>query len=163
MFGPRDVGRVEREFLAVLDFELGITESDVLAHHAWLSSTIPSLEAPSPMAIPQLILSHSGSSSPTSPSYREHYDALSPSASSDESSSPGMPVTPVDASMPSVAAASLSALRVMLPPSYATQHAEAAVPLKRKASRSMLLSFKRGFLGTTSRPQPEEGFVGHGC
>ncbi|KZV62414.1 hypothetical protein PENSPDRAFT_591441 [Peniophora sp. CONT] len=159
MFGHRDVGRIEREFLAVLDFELGITESDVLAHHTWLSSAVPSLEASSPMALPQLILPHAGSSSPASPSFPEYCDALSPSASSDDSS-PDMPVTPADAPMPSVAAAHLSALRVMLSPSYAAQHAEAAVPLKRKASRSVLHSFKRGFLGSSSRPQPEEGCAG---
>ncbi|VDB91571.1 unnamed protein product [Peniophora sp. CBMAI 1063] len=160
MFGPRDVGRIEREFLAVLDYELKISESDVLAHHAWLSSEAAPLEAYSPMVLPQLVLSHAEPASPASPSTPEHYDALSPSASSDESS-PGMPVTPTDAPMRSVAAASLSALRVMLPPSYGMQHAEAAVPLKRKASRSMkLMSFKRGFLGTPSRPHPEEaGYV----
>ncbi|KDQ33106.1 hypothetical protein PLEOSDRAFT_20533 [Pleurotus ostreatus PC15] len=33
VFGKRDVGRIEREFLDVLDFELAITEDDILAHY----------------------------------------------------------------------------------------------------------------------------------
>ncbi|KAF8630444.1 hypothetical protein AX17_005421 [Amanita inopinata Kibby_2008] len=38
VFGKRDVGRIEREFLDVLDFELGITEDDLLSHHQGLMS-----------------------------------------------------------------------------------------------------------------------------
>ncbi|KIY49755.1 hypothetical protein FISHEDRAFT_16088, partial [Fistulina hepatica ATCC 64428] len=33
VFGKRDVGRIEREFLDVLDFELAVTEDDLLSHH----------------------------------------------------------------------------------------------------------------------------------
>ncbi|OBZ69245.1 PHO85 cyclin-9 [Grifola frondosa] len=33
VFGKRDIGRIEREFLDVLDFELGVQEADILAHH----------------------------------------------------------------------------------------------------------------------------------
>ena len=53
VFGKRDIGRIEREFLDVLDFQLGITEDDILAHHgAIISITRPHLrvtvtEAPS--------------------------------------------------------------------------------------------------------------------
>ncbi|KAJ7154167.1 hypothetical protein C8R46DRAFT_912079 [Mycena filopes] len=36
VFGKRDVGRIEREFLDVLDWELGVSESDLLAHHEGL-------------------------------------------------------------------------------------------------------------------------------
>ncbi|KAJ7148822.1 hypothetical protein C8R46DRAFT_1310901 [Mycena filopes] len=36
VLGKRDVGRIEREFLAVLDWELGVSESDILAHHEGL-------------------------------------------------------------------------------------------------------------------------------
>ncbi|KAJ7137978.1 hypothetical protein C8R44DRAFT_661125, partial [Mycena epipterygia] len=36
VFGKRDVGRIEREFLDVLDWELGVGEADLLAHHAGL-------------------------------------------------------------------------------------------------------------------------------
>ena len=42
VFGKRDIGRIEREFLDVLDFELNITEDDVMAHH----DTIMSLVSP---------------------------------------------------------------------------------------------------------------------
>ncbi|KAJ7438187.1 hypothetical protein B0H11DRAFT_1829443 [Mycena galericulata] len=33
VFGPGDVGRIEREFLDVLDWELGVSEADLVAHH----------------------------------------------------------------------------------------------------------------------------------
>ncbi|KAJ7031251.1 hypothetical protein C8F04DRAFT_1222225 [Mycena alexandri] len=36
VFGKRDVGRIEREFLDVLDWELGVGEGDLLAHHEGL-------------------------------------------------------------------------------------------------------------------------------
>jgi hypothetical protein len=38
VFGKRDVGRIEREFLDVLDFELRIAEDDILSHHNYLSA-----------------------------------------------------------------------------------------------------------------------------
>ncbi|KAJ4478068.1 hypothetical protein J3R30DRAFT_3289983 [Lentinula aciculospora] len=44
VFGKRDVGRIEREFLDVLDWELSISEDDVLSHHVGISAAI----APSP-------------------------------------------------------------------------------------------------------------------
>jgi hypothetical protein len=43
VFGKRDIGRIEREFLDVLDFELSITEDDIMSHH----DAIMSLVAPS--------------------------------------------------------------------------------------------------------------------
>ncbi|KAJ7850720.1 hypothetical protein B0H13DRAFT_2086678 [Mycena leptocephala] len=36
VFGNKDVGRIEREFLDVLDWELGVREADLLAHHEGL-------------------------------------------------------------------------------------------------------------------------------
>ncbi|KAJ7841759.1 hypothetical protein B0H13DRAFT_2239417 [Mycena leptocephala] len=36
VFGKRDVGRIEREFLDVLDWDLSVGESDLLAHHEGL-------------------------------------------------------------------------------------------------------------------------------
>ncbi|KAJ7165255.1 hypothetical protein C8R46DRAFT_900492 [Mycena filopes] len=33
VFGKRDVGRIEREFLDVLDWQLGVSEGDLLTHH----------------------------------------------------------------------------------------------------------------------------------
>ncbi|KZP08710.1 hypothetical protein FIBSPDRAFT_901033 [Athelia psychrophila] len=38
VFGKRDVGRIERELLDVLDWELGVSEADTLAHHEGLSA-----------------------------------------------------------------------------------------------------------------------------
>ncbi|GLB34563.1 putative cyclin [Lyophyllum shimeji] len=38
VFGKRDVGRIEREFLDVLDFELNVAEDDILSHHDNLSA-----------------------------------------------------------------------------------------------------------------------------
>ncbi|KAF7340283.1 Cyclin N-terminal domain-containing protein [Mycena venus] len=37
VFGKGDIGRIEREFLEVLDWELSVTEADVLAHHEGLN------------------------------------------------------------------------------------------------------------------------------
>ena len=47
VFGKRDIGRIEREFLDVLDFELSVSEADLLAHH-------DALLAPSRPAHPHL-------------------------------------------------------------------------------------------------------------
>ncbi len=38
VFGKRDIGRIEREYLDVLDFELGVTEDDILSNHQGLMS-----------------------------------------------------------------------------------------------------------------------------
>ncbi|KAL1707179.1 hypothetical protein EV121DRAFT_256260 [Schizophyllum commune] len=38
VFGKRDVGRIEREFLEVLNFELAISEADIMAHHEAIMS-----------------------------------------------------------------------------------------------------------------------------
>ncbi|KAH7914035.1 hypothetical protein BJ138DRAFT_1123905 [Hygrophoropsis aurantiaca] len=38
VFGKRDVGRIEREFLDVLDFQLSVSEDDILSHHDSLSA-----------------------------------------------------------------------------------------------------------------------------
>ncbi|KAF9053175.1 hypothetical protein BJ165DRAFT_1400509 [Panaeolus papilionaceus] len=40
VFGKRDIGRIEREYLNVLNFELKITEADLLAHHEGLEASI---------------------------------------------------------------------------------------------------------------------------
>ena len=40
VFGKRDVGRIEREYLEVLNFELGISEADLLSHHQGLLDAI---------------------------------------------------------------------------------------------------------------------------
>jgi len=80
VFGKRDVGRIEREFLDVLDFELSITEDDVMAHHdAIISLLVPThrrLHGISSAPLPQL------SHTPASPSSTE--SSFSPRTPSDE-------------------------------------------------------------------------------
>jgi hypothetical protein len=90
VFGKRGIARIEREFLAVLDWELGVREADLLAHHAGLVAassrpvitlthlprprahpygrdSVPKLEPSSPQSSP-------GSRSPRTP----HSPVLSP-------------------------------------------------------------------------------------
>ncbi|KAF9532785.1 hypothetical protein CPB83DRAFT_846362 [Crepidotus variabilis] len=38
IFGKRDIGRIEREYLDVLNFELRVSEDDVLSHHQGLAA-----------------------------------------------------------------------------------------------------------------------------
>ncbi|THH20904.1 hypothetical protein EW146_g567 [Bondarzewia mesenterica] len=40
VFGKRDIGRIEREFLDVLDFELSVSEADILSHHDAIMSVV---------------------------------------------------------------------------------------------------------------------------
>ncbi|KAJ6462419.1 hypothetical protein DFH09DRAFT_1382723 [Mycena vulgaris] len=49
VFGKRDVGRIEREFLDVLDWELSVGEADLMAHHAGLAFAL----APQPVRVPE--------------------------------------------------------------------------------------------------------------
>ncbi|KAJ6526210.1 hypothetical protein DFH09DRAFT_1250646 [Mycena vulgaris] len=49
VFGKRDVGRIEREFLDVLDWELGVGEADLMAHHAGLAFAL----VPEPVRVPE--------------------------------------------------------------------------------------------------------------
>ncbi|KAJ7453095.1 hypothetical protein FB451DRAFT_1373843 [Mycena latifolia] len=53
VFGKRDVGRIEREFLDVLDWELGVSESDLLAHHAGLAAALGAREQQQQLAAPR--------------------------------------------------------------------------------------------------------------
>jgi hypothetical protein len=48
IFGKRDVGRIEREYLEVLNFELGISEADLLSHHQGLLDAIMYLPLSAP-------------------------------------------------------------------------------------------------------------------
>jgi hypothetical protein len=48
VFGKRDVGRIEREYLEVLNFELGISEADLLSHHQGLLDAIMYLPPSAP-------------------------------------------------------------------------------------------------------------------
>ncbi|KAJ7743584.1 hypothetical protein B0H16DRAFT_1693433 [Mycena metata] len=49
VFSTYDIGKMEREFLMVLDWELGVSEADLLAHHAGLISPTPSTLSSSPV------------------------------------------------------------------------------------------------------------------
>jgi hypothetical protein len=92
LFGKRDIGRIEREFLDVLDWELSISEDDILAHHAGISAVL----APSS---PRLFRHHHRSSHHHQiPHHYPHPTScpdLEPSSpmSSDGSSSPQTPST----------------------------------------------------------------------
>jgi len=48
VFGKRDVGRIEREFLQVLNWDLSISEDDILSHHHSIYSLHPNSVAESP-------------------------------------------------------------------------------------------------------------------
>ncbi|KAF9793449.1 hypothetical protein BJ322DRAFT_129376 [Thelephora terrestris] len=46
LFGKRDIGRIEREFLDVLDWQLGVSESDILGLHDSLMASYPLRRSP---------------------------------------------------------------------------------------------------------------------
>ena len=48
IFGKRDVGRIEHEYLEVLNFELGVSEADLLSQHQGLLDVIIYLPRPAP-------------------------------------------------------------------------------------------------------------------
>ncbi|PPQ75827.1 hypothetical protein CVT26_001282 [Gymnopilus dilepis] len=66
VFGKRDVGRIEREYLDVLNFELKITEDDLLSHYEGLSETIPLSPRHPPASASVVFSSPASSSSPLS-------------------------------------------------------------------------------------------------
>ena len=76
VFGKRDVGRIEREFLDVLDFELSISENDIMGHHDAIISLVHPPRPHSHYIAPVPELDYS-SSSPSSTS-----SSLSPSTPS---------------------------------------------------------------------------------
>ena len=85
VFGKRDVGRIEREYLDVLDFELGITEADILSHHQGLLSAVsPSTH---PYRSPQVQFTHSHAPATRASSHSSSAPVPELSPSSDESSS----------------------------------------------------------------------------
>jgi hypothetical protein len=103
IFGKRDIGRIEREMLAVLDWELSLSDSDILAHHANISRLIPTLHhstaslesaVRSPLSLSPAS-SVSSSSTGSSPLPGLHHSP----ASSAASFSPRTPGTPADEPM----------------------------------------------------------------
>ena len=88
LFNKRDVGRIEREFLDVLDFELRITETEILTHYESIMllrrppPTPPRLRISSSAARPPLTrYNSSGSSSASSMDVDEDSPASTESGS----------------------------------------------------------------------------------
>ncbi|KAJ4475554.1 hypothetical protein J3R30DRAFT_3294102 [Lentinula aciculospora] len=93
VFGKRDVGRIEREFLDVLNWELSVSEENILAHYAGISAAIapsPSRRqhqrSPYPKFSRHHVRNHSRSPCPT-------LEPSSPLSSSEGTSSPQTPST----------------------------------------------------------------------
>jgi len=105
VFGKRDVGRIEREYLEVLNFELGISEGDLLSHHQGLLDAImylpPSSAAPRFTPHNSTTRTHSKGSNHLEVPELDPSNSLSPhsSCSSSSSSSPYTPCT-MDVSPP---------------------------------------------------------------
>ncbi|KAJ6563679.1 hypothetical protein DFH09DRAFT_984757 [Mycena vulgaris] len=95
VFGKRDVGRIEREFLGVLDWELGVGEADLMAHHAGLAFAL----APEPVRVPEPV-SVSAAAKPLSvPPHTRRPSVPELEPSSPQSSAASMsPRTPVSSS-----------------------------------------------------------------
>ncbi len=91
LFNRRDIGRIEREFLDVLDFEMRISEADILIHH----NDIVALQHPK---LPRVQLSSPLPPTTTKPSFRHRSDSDS-STYSDDSISDSLPATPPSSSM----------------------------------------------------------------
>jgi len=89
-FGKRDVGRIEREFLDVLDWDLGVSEAEILEF-------CDSLITLHPRAHHQIPSSPVEISTPSSRAQSDDDSSWSDSDSDDSSSpSPLTPSTPVD-------------------------------------------------------------------
>ncbi|KAJ6563700.1 hypothetical protein DFH09DRAFT_920165 [Mycena vulgaris] len=93
VFGKRDVGRIEREFLGVLDWELGVGEADLMAHHAGLAFAL----APEPVRAPEPVSAAAKLLAVPRPTHSRHpsIPELEPSspASSAASMSPRTPAS----------------------------------------------------------------------
>ncbi|KAK7038288.1 hypothetical protein R3P38DRAFT_3182380 [Favolaschia claudopus] len=104
VFGKRDIGRIEREFLAVLDWELGVREEDVMAHHEALVGgnmevVVPSLvEAPEQQ--PTSAFSTPSSESPSSSSSSSASTLSSPRTPPSAASSSSSAYYPAKSSPP---------------------------------------------------------------
>lgn len=92
LFNRRDIGRIEREFLDVLDFEMRISEADILMQHQGIVALqppkYPRIQVPSPL--PATI---------TRPPFRHRSDSDSSTYSDDSVSSGSLPATPPSPSM----------------------------------------------------------------
>ncbi|KAJ7917779.1 hypothetical protein B0H13DRAFT_1608086 [Mycena leptocephala] len=92
VFGTGDIGRIEREFLEVLDWELGVREGDVLALHEGLVAAA----------------SASGSTSSSGVNVKAAESRIPLPAKDDTHSHPHAPVPELEPSSPQSSAGSLS-------------------------------------------------------
>ncbi|KAF7367533.1 Cyclin N-terminal domain-containing protein [Mycena sanguinolenta] len=92
VFGKGDIGRIEREFLEVLDWDLGFSEADVLAHHDGLLAMYGVSELPTRPIVQRHTVVEAA---PYSPSESVPIPELEPSSphSSAGSLSPPTPVS----------------------------------------------------------------------
>ncbi|KAF5330981.1 hypothetical protein D9619_005207 [Psilocybe cf. subviscida] len=83
VFGKRDVGRIEREYLDVLNFELKITEDDLLSHHEGLAEvshlTLSPRSAIASLEMEMEVDSSSAVEQPMAPRERRHRRTQAPS------------------------------------------------------------------------------------
>lgn len=91
LFNKRDIGRIEREFLDVLDFELRITEADILAHH----EPVMALRRPQ---VPRLRIPTKATAA-TRPTFRYRSGSDSSTYTDDSSPTDSLPATPPASSM----------------------------------------------------------------
>ncbi|KAJ6456187.1 hypothetical protein C8R45DRAFT_881031 [Mycena sanguinolenta] len=94
VFGQGDIGRIEREFLEVLDWNLGFSEADVLAHHDGLLAMYGVSELPAKQVVQRPTAVQPA---PQSPSESVAIPELEPSSphSSAGSLSPPTPISHV--------------------------------------------------------------------
>lgn len=89
VFGKRDVGRIEREFLQVLNWDLSISEDDILSHHQSIYSLHPNSvdDTPDPLV--------STSLSNCSRSFEMEENEISSWSDSDDSCSSDSSLSPI--------------------------------------------------------------------
>jgi len=90
VFGKRDVGRIEREFLQVLNWDLSISEDDILSHHHSIYSLHPNSVADTPDSPPVAT-----SSTHHSRSVEMEENEISSWSDSDESCSSDSSLSPI--------------------------------------------------------------------
>jgi len=99
VFGRRDVGRIEREFLDVLNFDLSISESELLAHHIPITSLYIPVSTYRRPSLPQIIPTHKRRRSEVSEeisSWSDDDDSLSSTTTSSSAWSPPTPPSSFD-------------------------------------------------------------------
>jgi hypothetical protein len=106
VFGKRDVGRIEREFLDVLDFQLSVSEDDILSHH----HNFIAVAHNSNIYRHSAISVHPSTAHPKAVRYSTNVPSLDPSSpeSSSSDSSPSTPSTLASSSSPEFALADSS-------------------------------------------------------